>query len=78
MGVRIDKARCNHFARSIDFAIAGLVHSTDPGDTAILYGDISVKGRHARAIHHASIANYQIVHLENPLLKILMLAGPVR
>ncbi len=62
MGVVVDKARRDHPPRRVDGALGrGAVGAADTDDAAVLHRNIGMEGGCARAVHHTTVFDQQIV-----------------
>ena len=66
MGMDVDKTWRDDFTRSIDLFAARGADLTHSGNDAAIHRNVGDKARRARAIHHGSTANDQIMHIDSP------------
>jgi hypothetical protein len=69
MGMDVDKTWRDDFTRSIDLFAARSSDLAHSGNDAAIHRNVGDKARRARAIHHGSTANDQIMHIDSPLPK---------
>ena len=69
MGMDINKAWRDDFTQSINLFAARSADLAYSGNDAAIHRDIGDKARCARAIHHGSTTNDQIMHIDSPLPK---------